>query len=98
MRRREFITGLGAAALNAWPAAAQRLGTATRRIGFLSPQSVASAAPLLAALKQGLRELGWTDGQNITFEPRYADGVFDLLAPLAAELVHEDVDVIVAGS
>jgi putative ABC transport system substrate-binding protein len=98
--KRRAALGLivGAAIYGTRPALAQPAPGQAKRIGFLSPQSVPSAAPLLAALNRGLRELGWVEGQNMTFEPRYADGAFDRLPGLAAELVHENVDVIVAGS
>src|SRR5215218_6956872 len=54
--------------------------------------------PLLAGLRQGLRDLGWIEGRNIVFELRYADGRIDHLPGLAAELVRQNVEVIVAGS
>ncbi|HEX9322782.1 MAG TPA: ABC transporter substrate-binding protein [Xanthobacteraceae bacterium] len=99
MKRRAFIALLGIVPA-AWPvrAIAQRVAGSVRQIGLLSPQSVTSAAPLLAALRRGLRDLGWIEGRNIEFAVRYADGVMDRLAELAAELVRQNVDVIVAGS
>jgi putative ABC transport system substrate-binding protein len=99
VRRREFIALVGGVAV-AWPldARPQQSAGSVRRIGFLSPQSVSSAAPLLAALRQGLRNLGWTESQNIVFEPRYAEGMIERLPEVAAELVRQNVDVIVAGS
>ena len=98
MRRRDFIKVI-VSSVAAWPLGARaQQPKQVRRIGFLSPQSVSSAAPLLAALRQGLRDLGWIEGQNIVLELRYADGGFDRLPEVAAELVHQNVDVIVAGS
>jgi ABC-type uncharacterized transport system substrate-binding protein len=101
MRRREFIALFGSAAiLGPQAVMAQQVagGPPVRRIGLLSPQSVSSAAPLLAALRQGLRDLGWIEGQNIEFALRYADGGIDRLPELAAELIRQNPDVIVAGS
>jgi putative ABC transport system substrate-binding protein len=99
MRRREVLALLGAAATSGSSAAmGQGSGGAVRRIGFLSPQSVSSAAPLLAALQQGLSDLGWNEGANLAVESRYADGRFDRLPVLATELVGQNVEVIVAGS
>src|SRR5215218_9041113 len=78
-----------------WDCPSHGSGQANR---MLSPQSVSSAAPLLASLRQGLRDLGWIEGRNIVFELRYADGRIDHLPGLAAELVRQNVEVIVAGS
>jgi putative ABC transport system substrate-binding protein len=98
MRRREFITLLGGAAA-AWPLKARaQQPQRMRRIGRLSPLSVAAEAPMLAGLRQGLNELGWIEGQNFAFELRFADGNLDRLPQLADELVREKVDVIVTGS
>src|SRR5215213_3708837 len=97
-RRREVIALLGGGAIfGPRTGIAQPTGP-VRRIGLLSPQSVSSAAPLLAGLRQGLRDLGWIEGRNIVFELRYADGRIDHLPGLAAELVRQNVEVIVAGS
>jgi putative ABC transport system substrate-binding protein len=97
-RRREVIALLGGGAIfGPRTGIAQPTGP-VRRIGLLSPQSVSSAAPLLAGLRQGLRDLGWIEGRNIVFELRYADGRIDHLPGLAAELVRQNVEAIVAGS
>ena len=97
MRRREFITLLGGAA-SAWPLAAraQQAGKVPR-IGYLSPGS-AIPGPLAYhdEFQRGLRELGYVEGQNIVIEYRFADGNFDRLPQLAAELVQLNVDVIVS--
>jgi putative tryptophan/tyrosine transport system substrate-binding protein len=97
MRRRDFIagfTGLSAA----WPlvARAQQLGKVPR-IGYLSPGS-ASPGPLAYhdEFQRGLRELGYVEGQNIVIEYRFAEGKFDRLDQLAAELVQLNVDIIVS--
>ena len=98
MKRREFITLVGGAAA-AWPLKARaQQPQRMRRIGRLSPLSVAAEAPMLAGLRQGLNELGWIEGQNFAFELRFADGNLDRLPQLADELVREKVDVIVTGS
>jgi putative tryptophan/tyrosine transport system substrate-binding protein len=68
------------------------------RVGFLSPTSLSDprTTRFLESFRQGLRELGWIEGQNIAIEPRWADGTFERLPGLAAELVQLKVDVIVA--
>ena len=85
MRRREFITLLSGAA--GWPLAAR--AEASRRVGLLLTMSAQAAkvSGLLDAIIQGLRELGWIEGRNISFEYRFADGNQDVLPKLAAELV-----------
>jgi putative tryptophan/tyrosine transport system substrate-binding protein len=67
------------------------------RVGWLSPGSAASDENFLASFRDGLRELGWVVGQNIAIEPRWAEGGFERLPDLAAELVRLPVDVIVAS-
>jgi putative ABC transport system substrate-binding protein len=92
MRRRAFLTLLGGAAM--WPLAAraQQAGKVAR-IGYLSP---GSASVRIDAFRQGLRELGYVEEKNILIEYRFAEGNFDRLADLAAQLVQLKVDVIVA--
>jgi putative ABC transport system substrate-binding protein len=92
-RRRFVVASLAGLALPRAGAAAQLAA----RVGFLSPFSASVAAPWHEAFRQGLRELGWTEGQNITVEYRYANGNNDRLPELAAELVRLKVDVIVAS-
>jgi putative ABC transport system substrate-binding protein len=93
MRRRDFIGLLAGAVTNCpWQARAQRSGTAV--IGVLSPEGPNTGN--VNGLVQGLRELGYVEGQNIRFEYRWAEGKFDRLPELAADLVHSNVDVIVA--
>ena len=77
MRRREVIALLGGGAIFGPRVGIGQPTGAVRRIGLLSPQSVSSAAPLLVSLRHGLRDLGWIEGRNIVFEPRYADGRID---------------------
>ena len=93
MRRRDFVALLSGAAA-AWPLAAraQQAGK-IHKIGYLSPDSPSAViTPFLDAL----RELGWIEGQNVTFEYRYAENRLERLPELAAELVRLNVDVIVA--
>ena len=87
MRRRQFIAALGGAA--AWPlvARAQQLAKIPR-IGIIDD------SPTWNAFRQGLRDLGYLEGQNIAFEYRYAGGLPDRLAWVAAELVRRPVDLI----
>jgi putative ABC transport system substrate-binding protein len=93
MRRREFLAGLGAAA---WPLVAWAQQPAkVPRIGFLYYGS-AGPSPELDAFQQGLRELGYIEGQNITIEYRFAGGRVAQLPELAAELVRLKPDVIVS--
>jgi len=98
LRRRDFVMLLSGAAVG-WPLTARaQQPIKVARIGRLSPLSVAAEAPMLAALRQGLSELGWIDGQNLAFELRFAEGNLDRLPQLADELVRAKVDVIVTGS
>ena len=78
-------------------AEAQQAGKVPR-IGFLSLTSPSDRPPLLDAFRQGLRELGWVEGQNIVIDYRYAEGRVDRLPDLAAELVRLKVDLIVASA
>ena len=100
MRRREFITLLGAAI--AWPLAAHaQQATKMPRIGILSPGRSELHDPtlnMLNAFLQGLHELGYTEGQNLAIERLYADWSLDRLRELAAELVRRKPDIIVALS
>jgi putative tryptophan/tyrosine transport system substrate-binding protein len=101
MRRREFITIVGAAAAAGWPfaARAQRTGK-MYRIGILVPNTPAIVArsPRIRAFLQGLQDLGWIDGQNVTLEWRYGDGQSERLVALAADLANIKVDIIVTAA
>ena len=95
MRRRDFVSLLGGA-VAAWPLAARAQQTLKApRIGYLALRSPMSADD---AFFQGLRDLGWMEGQNIVVERRFAAGSMDQLRGSAAELVHLKVDVIVAAA
>ena len=94
LKRREFITLLGGAA--AWPIVARAQQPGAHNIGFLSSLSEAPSAGLVAAFRRGLQEAGFVEGDNVTVEYRRADGRYDRLAAMAAELVARRVDVLVS--
>jgi putative tryptophan/tyrosine transport system substrate-binding protein len=97
IRRREFITLLGGAAV-AWPLAARaQQATKVPRIGFLRHGPAAANADRVEAMRAGLRQLGYVEGRNIVIEFRWAETV-DQLSELATELVRTNVDVIFATS
>jgi putative ABC transport system substrate-binding protein len=95
VKRREFIAGLGSAA--AWPFAARAQQAATPVVGLLGAASAQGFAAQVAAVRQGLRELGFVEGQNLAIEYRWAEDHFDRLPVLADDLVSRRVAVIVTA-
>jgi len=96
MRRRAFISLLGGAA--AWPVVAHAQQAALPVIGFLSALSEQQAWHLVVAFRRGLNEVGFTEGHNVALEFRWADGQYERLPAMAADLVRCPVTLILAQS
>jgi len=96
MRRREFIGLLGGAAFgSAWAAQAQQLALPV--IGYLSSKGEAAEAGIIAAVRQGLSDIGFVEGKNVSFAYRWSDGDYSRLPHLASDLVNNKVSVIAAS-
>jgi hypothetical protein len=97
MKRREFVAGLGSAAV--WPLAARAQQAAMPMVGILSTQSAeVDYNDVTVPILQGLKEIGFVEGQNVAVEYRYAENQYDRLPALAADLVRRRVDVIIASA
>src|SRR6202047_4723458 len=96
MRRRDFITLIGGSAA-AWPLAARAQPAKVPRVGILSPAANETAATL-TAFREGIRDLGYVEGQTVELDFRLSKGIMDALPALAAELVRIPVNVIVTDS
>jgi len=97
MERRRFMAVIAGGFLAAPLAAEAQPAGKVPRIGFLGGRTPSDTSPLLDAFRQGLHELGWVEGQNIVLDYRFAEGRFDRLPDLAAEVVRLKVDIIVAA-
>src|SRR5262245_7539859 len=97
MRRRDFIKVICGTTAG-WPLVAQAQQPAIPVVGWLSARSADQSADFSAAFRQGLKETGFTENQNVAIEYRWAQGAYDRLPALAAELVRRQVSVIAAIS
>jgi putative tryptophan/tyrosine transport system substrate-binding protein len=98
IRRREFILLLGGGAAAAWPVAARAQQPAMPVIGFLNSLSRDAAADRVRGFRQGLKDAGYVEGENVAIEYRWAEAQLDRLPALAAELARRQVVVIIAAN
>src|SRR5205809_1870277 len=96
MRRRDLLILMSGAAC-AWPSAVWAQQKTVPLIGFLSSASASGFAPILPAFHEGLKQAGYTEGENVAIEYAWANGKYELLPGLAADLVRRNVAVIVAA-
>jgi putative ABC transport system substrate-binding protein len=96
MRRRDFIK-LIAQSVAGWPLAARAQQSATPVIGFLRSTSLADSTPFITTFRQGLKEAGFVEGQNVAIQLRFAEGRSDRLPQLVADLIHKSAAVIVGN-
>src|SRR6266568_489900 len=97
MRRRQFLGLIGGASIS-WPLTAHAQQTTLPVVGFLNSASAGGYASMAAAFKQGLKETGYVEGNNVAIEYRWADDQYDRLPALATDLVNRRVTVIFANS
>ncbi len=97
MKRREFLALIGSTAF-LWPLRASAQPATRPVVGFLNSASADTYADQVAAFRQGLKDLGFVDGQNITIEYRWAAGRYDRLSDMAADLVRREAAVIAVNT
>jgi ABC-type uncharacterized transport system substrate-binding protein len=98
IERRKFLATLGGAVVAAWPLAARSQQPGMPVVGFLRSSSAAGSAPLVAALRQGLKEAGFVEGQDFAIDFRWGDDHLDRLPELAADLVRRPAAVIIGNA